>query len=170
MAELDETEKKLTKKAGSDLSDIENRHKAIVDISEQLEFLIKHGSESQILMLLNTVRVDISKQENDFQNLIPSYECIDVNFKASRIKSALNSLDRTSRLSVRWEGESVCNNLESNKLHRLSKDGKLIDILLKKEDGLNEPFAVAFNNNYTKLYIANGQLNNKKQVLIFECA
>ncbi|CAG2206096.1 unnamed protein product [Mytilus edulis] len=92
MTEIDVTEKKVTKTAESELSDIEIRHKVIVDISEQLEFLTKHGSESQILMLLNTIRVDIAKQENEFQNLIPAYECIDFNFKASGIKSALNSL------------------------------------------------------------------------------
>ncbi|XP_052080154.1 E3 ubiquitin-protein ligase Midline-1-like [Mytilus californianus] len=92
MTDVDVTEKKLTRKAESDLSDIATRKKVIANLSEQLEFLTKHGSESQILMLLKTIRVDISKQENDFQNLVPSYVCIDVNFKASGIKSALNSL------------------------------------------------------------------------------
>ncbi|CAG2224320.1 unnamed protein product [Mytilus edulis] len=67
ITEIDETEKKLTKKAELELSDVEIRHKAIIDISEQLEFLTKHGSESHIMMLLNTVRVDISKQENDLK-------------------------------------------------------------------------------------------------------
>ncbi|CAC5377884.1 unnamed protein product [Mytilus coruscus] len=100
MIEVDVTEKKLTKKAESDLSDIKIRHKVIIDISEQLEFLTKHGSESQILMLLNTIRVDISKQENDFQNLVLSYECIDVTFKASGIKSALKSLGSVEIKSV----------------------------------------------------------------------
>ncbi|CAC5377881.1 unnamed protein product [Mytilus coruscus] len=57
-----------------------------------------------------------------------------------------------------------------NILHRLLKDGKLIDILLKKEDGLNEPYAVAFNKNYIKLYIANGLGTVNKDVLIFDCA
>ncbi|CAG2206101.1 unnamed protein product [Mytilus edulis] len=71
LTEIDETEKNLTKKAESELSDIEIRCKAIVDLSEQLEFLTKHGSEIQILMLLNTIRVDISKQENDFQKFNP---------------------------------------------------------------------------------------------------
>ncbi|XP_071150435.1 uncharacterized protein [Mytilus edulis] len=382
MTEVGETEKKLTRKAGSDLLNIEDRHKAIVDISEQLEYLTKHGSESQILMLLNTIRVDISKQENDFQNLIPSYECIDVNFKASRIKTALNSLgsveitsvpcsiehkpskhtqaqippdyekmptkfklknrfkvhyydgitpsmvvtnndnlllcytgDKSSALSlwsemgdhvqdyslagVAWGfviipgtneavvtlpymssiqfvnitsmvprkemkvpdscygitvikdkivlggagkvyilnmtgslqktfnvGRSFLHSLKtskrdmiycceadndtlhcidingtvifsyksppdfdgpvdmtldgkdnlyvttwrSNKVHRISLDGKLIDILLKKEDGLGEPYGIAFNKNYTKLYIANGKRKEKKQVLIYDCA
>lgn len=59
---------------------------------------------------------------------------------------------------------------KSDKLHRLSKDGKLINILLKIKNGLHQPYAVAFNNNYTKLYIANGELFKNKQVLIFDCA
>ncbi|CAG2224321.1 unnamed protein product [Mytilus edulis] len=58
----------------------------------------------------------------------------------------------------------------SNKVHRISLDGKLIDILLKKEDGLNEPYGIAFNKNYTKLYIANGRYTENKQVLIYDCA
>ncbi|XP_071150433.1 E3 ubiquitin-protein ligase TRIM71-like [Mytilus edulis] len=100
LTEIDETEKNLTKQAESELSLIEIRCKAIVDLSEQLEFLTKHGSEIQILMLLNTIRVDISKQENDFHNLVPSYECIDVSFKASGLKSALNSLGSVEIKSV----------------------------------------------------------------------
>ncbi|CAG2224322.1 unnamed protein product [Mytilus edulis] len=58
----------------------------------------------------------------------------------------------------------------SNKLHRLSKDGKFIDILLKKEDGLDEPFGIAFNKKFTKLFTANGQLYRNKKVMIFDCA
>ncbi|VDI72360.1 Hypothetical predicted protein [Mytilus galloprovincialis] len=100
MTEVDETEKKLTKKAESDLSDIEIRRKAIVDVSEQLEFLTKHGSESQILMLLNTIRVDIFKQEDDFENLISFYNCSDINFKASESKIAFSSLGSVEITSV----------------------------------------------------------------------
>ncbi|CAC5377880.1 unnamed protein product [Mytilus coruscus] len=351
---VDVAKNNLTKKAESDLSDIEIRRKAIVDISEQLEFLTKHGSESQILMLLNTIRVAIAKQENDFQNLIPSYACSDITFIESGIKSALNSLgsvgiksvpcsiaytphkhtqaqippeydrmptkfkiknefqvpypdgriscivtndnrlllcflgDKCRALSIwsgtgdhiqdcaladyawgiaiipgtneavvtlpliksvqflnitslvpgkvvkvsdRCQGVAVIKNIiilggigkvyicsmegsllktfdvghgclhslkanktdmiycceakdmvldgkenlyvttwGTNKLHRLSPAGKLLDIVLKKEDGLNEPYAVAFNKNYTKLYIANGLGTENKEVLIFDCA
>ncbi|VDI72364.1 blast:Transcription intermediary factor 1-beta [Mytilus galloprovincialis] len=381
MAEVDVNEKRLTKYAESDLSDIEIRHKVIVYISEQLEFLTKHGSESQVFLLLDTIRVDISKQENDFQMLVPSYECIDFNFKASEIQSALNSLgsveiksvpcsiahkpakhaqaqipteyekmptkfklknefkvpysqgrissivvtkdnrlllcytgDKSNALSIwsetgdhiqncdiagtAWSiacipgtneavatlpslhsiqfvniasmvpgkvmkvpdkcygvtvikemivmggmgkvyffsmtgnliktfniGSDYLNSLKANKmgmiyccetgndtlycidikgkvifsykspgfngpvdmaldgkenlyvttwrsntLHRLSSDGKLHDILLKAEDGLRQPYAVAFNKNYTKLYIANGLGTVNKNVLIFDCA
>ncbi|XP_052080155.1 uncharacterized protein LOC127718219 [Mytilus californianus] len=381
MTEVDVTEKTLTKKAESDLSDVEIRRKTITDMSKQLEFLTKNGSESQILMLLNTIRVDVSKQENEFQNLIPSFDCSNIIFKASGIKSVLISLgsveiqsvpcsiahkpskhaqaqipteygkmltkfklknefkvpysngnvasivvtndnrlllcyfgDKSKALS-KWSetgdhiqdcklaapawgianipgsnvavvtlpliksvqfvnmtsmvpgkamkvpdechgvtvikdmivfgGKGKCyflsmtgslmktfnvgsgflyslktgnmdmiyccdtsydtlycidingtvifsykspdfkgpidmaldgkENLyvatwKTDKLHRLSKDGKLINILLKNEDGLNNPFAVAFNKNYTKLYIADGRLCENKNVLIFDCA
>ncbi|CAG2224332.1 unnamed protein product [Mytilus edulis] len=60
--------------------------------------------------------------------------------------------------------------LGTNKLNRLSKDRKIIDIILNKEDGLDEPYGIAFNKNYTKLYISNGRLNKDKQVLIYDCA
>ena len=92
MIEVDVTEKKLTRKAESDLSDIEIRRKAIVDMSEQLDILTTHGSETQILLLLNTIRVDISKHDNDFQDVIPSYKCTEIYFKDSTIKSYLKSL------------------------------------------------------------------------------
>ncbi|CAC5377167.1 unnamed protein product [Mytilus coruscus] len=382
MTEFDVTEKRLTKKAESDLSDIEIRQKAIAAMSKQLKCLTTYGTDSQILMLLNTIRVDISKQVDDFQNFIPSYDCSDINFKASEIKTTLTSLgsleitsvpcsishqpsknaqaqvppeydkmpakfkfenkfdvpyrngrigsivvlndnrlllcfngDQSSALSLWSEtGDHIhdCNlaapargiaiipgtneavvtlptmtsiqfvnltnmapckvikvpgisygvtvtkeknivlggegkvyflnitgshmktfhvgrkklfslkvnkmnviyccesdnnalhcidingavifsfsssgfrrpvdialdgkenlyvtNWFTNKLTRLSPEGKLLDILLMKKDGLNDPYAVAFNKNYTKLYIANGRQTKNKEVLIFDCA
>ncbi|CAG2224319.1 unnamed protein product [Mytilus edulis] len=95
--------------------------------------------------------------------------CIDINgavifqYSSPEFKGPIDiALDGKENLYVTTWG--------TNKLHRLSKDGKLIDIVLKKEDGLNEPYAVAFNKNYTKLYIANGLGIENKEVLIFDCA
>lgn len=42
--------------------------------------------------MLNTLTVNVSNQEDDFQNSISSYECSFINFKASGIMSAVNSL------------------------------------------------------------------------------
>ncbi|CAG2224330.1 unnamed protein product [Mytilus edulis] len=327
MIEVDVTEKRLTRKAESDLSDIEIRRKALVEMLEHLDILTTHGSEIQILMLLNTIRMDISKQENDFYDVIPSYRCTEIYFKDSTIKSYLKSLgsaelkyypcsivyrphkhaeaqipskydkiplkQKNKKIDVPYRNGYIFNivvmndnrlllcfsgvkskalslwsetgdyiqdcalaesawgivwiqgtneaivtlpsirsvqfvnianmtsgkvmtvpdscygvtvikneivlgtgifsykspdfegpvdlaldgeeNLyvitrQSNKLHCLSSDWKLHDILLKAENGLRKPYAVAFNYNYNKLYIANGHYDEDKQVMIFDCA
>lgn len=64
MTKVDVSVKNLIRNVESDISNIEIRRKAIVDMSEQLVLLTKHGSECQILMLLNYIRVDISKQKD----------------------------------------------------------------------------------------------------------
>ena len=43
----------------------------------------------------------------------------------------------------------------SHSIHRLTVDGKIIDIPLSSQHGINYPVAMCFNRNYTKLYIAN---------------
>lgn len=40
--------------------------------------------------------------------------------------------------------------IDSEDLHRLSSNGKVDDILLKKFDGLDLPFAIVFNKTYRK--------------------
>ena len=41
----------------------------------------------------------------------------------------------------------------SHNIHRLAKDGKMIDIPLSSKHGIQYPVAMCFNRNYTKLYI-----------------
>ncbi|VDH97598.1 Hypothetical predicted protein [Mytilus galloprovincialis] len=53
----------------------------------------------------------------------------------------------------------------SNNIHRLTQEGKVIDIPLHSKHGLKEPVAVCFNQNYTKLYIVNEW---GKTVLVFD--
>lgn len=42
----------------------------------------------------------------------------------------------------------------SSNVHRLSSDGGFIDIILKKENGLDRPRALYFNRRYTKLFLS----------------
>lgn len=44
---------------------------------------------------------------------------------------------------------------ESCNIHRLRPNGTLIDIILKKEDGLDFPIAFCFGKDHTKLYVSN---------------
>jgi streptogramin lyase len=48
-------------------------------------------------------------------------------------------------------------------IHRLSPDGTLRDIVLSKHDGVDGPWGITFNNNFTKLFI----INRGKTVLVF---
>ena len=41
----------------------------------------------------------------------------------------------------------------SHNIHRLTEDGKIIDIPLSSKHGIQYPVAMCFNRNYTKLYI-----------------
>lgn len=43
-----------------------------------------------------------------------------------------------------------------NNIHRLTQDGKVLDIPLDSRHGITQPVALCFNQNYDKLYIANG--------------
>ncbi|CAC5400456.1 unnamed protein product [Mytilus coruscus] len=54
-SDVDTMERELDEKASTDLSESETIEKDIEDIWEQINFLTKHGSESQMLILLNAV-------------------------------------------------------------------------------------------------------------------
>jgi hypothetical protein len=58
----------------------------------------------------------------------------------------------------------ICGN-KSNDIHRLSPDGTFRDIVLSEHDGVDQPFGIAFNNDFTKLFI----INKTKTVLVYSC-
>ena len=58
----------------------------------------------------------------------------------------------------------LCGN-KSNDIHRLSPDGTFRDIVLSEHDGVDQPFGIAFNNDFTKLFI----INKTKTVLVYSC-
>jgi hypothetical protein len=51
-------------------------------------------------------------------------------------------------------------------IHRLSPDGTFRDIVLSKHDGVDEPWSITFNNDFTKLFIINRE---GKTVLVYSC-
>ena len=53
----------------------------------------------------------------------------------------------------------------SNDIHRLSPDGTFIDIVLSKHDGVDRPWSITFNNDFTKLFI----INESRTVLVYSC-
>jgi hypothetical protein len=51
-------------------------------------------------------------------------------------------------------------------IHRLSPDGTFRDIVLSKHDGVDTPWSITFNNDFTKLFIIN---NRGETVLVYSC-
>jgi hypothetical protein len=68
-------------------------------------------------------------------------------------------------LAVDQQGHVYISGLESDDIHRLSPDGTFRDIVLSKHDGVDGPDGIAFNNDFTKLFI----INEGKTVLVYSC-
>lgn len=54
---------------------------------------------------------------------------------------------------------------QSDDIQRLSPDGTFRDIVLSKRDGLDRPWGIAFNNDFTKLFV----INRGQSVLVYSC-
>jgi hypothetical protein len=72
-------------------------------------------------------------------------------------------------LAVDQQGYVYISGRDSNDIHRLSPDGTLRDIVLSEHDGVDGPVGITFNNDFTKLFIINGDLLGGKIVLIYSC-
>jgi hypothetical protein len=68
-------------------------------------------------------------------------------------------------LAVDHQGHVYMSRLDSHDIHRLSLDGTLRDIVLRKHDGVHGPWGITFNNDFTKLFI----INQGKSVLVYSC-
>ena len=69
-------------------------------------------------------------------------------------------------LAVDQQGHVYISGHDSHDIHRLSPDGTFRDIVLSKHDGVDEPWSITFNNDFTKLFIIN---NEGKTVLVYSC-
>jgi hypothetical protein len=65
---------------------------------------------------------------------------------------------------VDQQGYVYISDLSSDDIHRLSPDGTFCDIVLSKHDGVDWPRGIAFNNDFTKLFIIN---RGGKTVLVY---
>ena len=70
-------------------------------------------------------------------------------------------------LAVDQEGHVYISGLDSHDIHRLSPDGTFRDIVLSKHDGVDRPLGIKFNNDFTKLFIINGDILGDKTVLVY---
>jgi hypothetical protein len=69
-------------------------------------------------------------------------------------------------LAVDQQGHVYICGSDSHDIHRLSPDGTFRDIVLSKHDGVDWPRSITFNNDFTKLFIINGQ---GESVLVYSC-
>jgi hypothetical protein len=67
-------------------------------------------------------------------------------------------------LAVDQQGHVYISGYDSDEIHRLSPDGTFRDIVLSKHDGVHRPLGIAFNNDFTKLFIINRE---GKTVLVY---
>ena len=69
-------------------------------------------------------------------------------------------------LAVDRQGHIYISGGDSNDIHRLSPDGAFRDIVLSKNDGVDKPHGITFNNDFTKLFIIN---RAGETVLVYSC-
>jgi hypothetical protein len=69
-------------------------------------------------------------------------------------------------LAVDQQGHVYISGLHSHDIHRLSPDGTFRDIVLSEHDGVDGPWGITFNNDFTKLFIIK---NRGKTVLVYSC-
>ena len=68
-------------------------------------------------------------------------------------------------LAVDRYGHVYISGLASNDIHRLSPDGTFRDIVLSKNDGVDEPWSITFNNDFSKLFI----IDRDETVFVYCC-
>jgi sugar lactone lactonase YvrE len=68
-------------------------------------------------------------------------------------------------LAVDCQGHVYISGCDSDDIQRLSPDGTFRDIVLSKNDGVDGPYAITFNNDFSKLFIIDGD----ETVLVYSC-
>jgi hypothetical protein len=69
-------------------------------------------------------------------------------------------------LAVDRQGHAYISRLQSNNIQRLSLDGTFRDIVLSKRDGIDRPWCITFNKDFTKLFVT---CSRGKSVLVYSC-
>ncbi|XP_071179149.1 uncharacterized protein [Mytilus edulis] len=70
-----------------------------------------------------------------------------------------------SGLAVDTQGHIYLSVCDESKIQRLLPDGRFRDVVLTEKDGIEKPYAIAFNENYTKFYVT----NNNGLMQIYNC-
>ncbi|CAC5397488.1 unnamed protein product [Mytilus coruscus] len=106
--------------------------------------------------------------ENTFYSCIGGQNYIKVSKRGTNIDEHICKIETmeipTDKCSDN-HGHIYVSGQGSNNIHRLTQDGKVLDIPLNNKQYIKEPVALCFNKNYTKLYIVNEW---GKCVLVFD--
>lgn len=100
-SELDIIDIKNCKKAGNDLCEANERQHFVENVWKQVDFYTKHGSESQLFLLLNTLKSDISRQASGLQTLMPCLNTNNISFEPSNIIEVMQSLGSVKETSTK---------------------------------------------------------------------
>jgi len=68
-------------------------------------------------------------------------------------------------LAVDRQGHVYISGLQSDDIQRLSPDGTFRDIVLSESDGIDGPWGITFNNDFTKIFV----ISKSKSVLVYSC-
>ena len=93
-----------------------------------------------------TIATSRIKRHNTIGAMVDANAIANVEFPTLRVPSDICSDDY---------GHIYVSGQYSNNVHRLTEDGKMIDIPLSSQHGITYPVAMCFNRNFTKLYIVN---------------
>ncbi|VDI04369.1 Hypothetical predicted protein [Mytilus galloprovincialis] len=81
MSEIDKLHTDISNEANDNLDKICNQKQKIQNITEQFKSVSKHGSESQIFMLINNVKEELNCSAIDFQELMSAQKDVSLSFK-----------------------------------------------------------------------------------------
>ncbi|XP_063427146.1 uncharacterized protein LOC134710690 [Mytilus trossulus] len=99
-SDMDTMERELDEKASTGLSKAKTTEKDIEDIWEHINFLTKHGSERQMLIILNSVRSEVTKHSTNLQELILSQVKNGLDFEQVDMISAFSSMGLVKQTST----------------------------------------------------------------------
>lgn len=106
-SEVDSTTKELAGKYEADLIKVHAKQDAVKATQEQINLINEHGSESQMFVLLHTMKNNISKQSNELQEFITSLNSPKISFNPNKLTTALDTLDSLGSVLVELNPCSV---------------------------------------------------------------
>ncbi|XP_076108918.1 uncharacterized protein LOC143076912 isoform X2 [Mytilus galloprovincialis] len=91
MSEIDKLHTDLSNEANDNLDKISDQKQKIQNITEQFESVSKHGSESQIFMLIYNVKEELNCSANDFQELMSAQKDVSLSFEVFDSQAIMKS-------------------------------------------------------------------------------
>ncbi|XP_063418233.1 uncharacterized protein LOC134701016 [Mytilus trossulus] len=88
------------------------------------------------------------------QNYIKVTNCALQGLDGYEQNAKIGTMDTPTDICSDDNGHIYVSGRDSNNIHRLTQDGKVLDIPLDIRHGISQPVALCFNQNYDKLYIA----------------